>query len=44
MLMHVWEWAAVRQHGGRVRKCLTILFNFLSSFVSLITVYARSYA
>ena len=43
--------SAVRQHGGRVRKCLTILFHFTSSFVSFITFFffcfvlnARSYA
>ena len=42
--------SAVRQHGGRVRKCLTILFHFTSSFVSFITLFlflflnARSHA
>ena len=30
---------AVRQHGGCVRKCLTILFHFTSSFVSFITFF-----
>ena len=27
-------WSAVREHGGRVRKCLKILFNFSLSLVS----------
>ena len=32
--------SAVRKYGGRVCKCLTILSNFLSNFVSLITVFS----
>ena len=35
-----WVRSAVRKYGGRVRKCLTILSNFLSNFVSLITVFS----
>ena len=29
-----------RKYGGRVWKCLIILSNFLSNFVSLITVFS----